>query len=222
MRTFVVVPAFNEGRTVGPVVRSLAPYAERVIVVDDGSKDGTAAAAEAAGALLVTHVLNRGLGAALGTGIAAAVSLGADAVVTFDADGQHRAEDVPRLVEPIAAGRADAVIGCRTADRRRMPAARRIANWIGNALTAALFGLWVSDSQSGLRAFSRAAAEELEIRCDRMEVSSEIVKEIKRHGWRLAEVPIVPIYTEYSMSKGQGFVTGLKTAARLLLRRLEG
>jgi len=220
MRTAVVVPAYNEERTVGEVVRSVRPVADRVFVVDDGSTDGTAAAAAAAGAEVIRHFMNRGLGAALGTGIAAAVAAGAEFVVTFDADGQHRAEDVPRIVEPLAAGRADAALGCRTADRARMPAVRRLANWIGNALTFVLFGLWVRDSQSGLRAFTRRAASELEIMTDRMEVSSEIVKEIKRHGWRLAEVPIVPVYTEYSLSKGQGFIVGLKTAGRLLLNRL--
>ncbi len=220
MRLVVVVPAYNEEKTVGQVVRALKPAADLVLVVDDGSTDGTAAAARAAGAEIISHFLNRGLGAALGTGIAAAVLAGADIVVTFDADGQHRVADIPRLIEPIRSGRADAVLGCRTAERGRMPASRRLANWIGNALTFVLFGLWVRDSQSGLRAFSRRAAEELEIKTDRMEVSSEIVHEIKRHAWRLAEVPIVPVYTEYSLSKGQGFIVGLKTAGRLLLNRL--
>ncbi len=222
MKTTVVVPAFNEARTVGGVVRGLRPVCGQVIVVDDGSSDGTAAAAAAAGATVLRHGLNRGLGAALGTGITAAVRSGADIVVTFDADGQHKPEDVSRMVEPIAAGRADAVIGSRLLDRRKMPLTRRLANWIGNALTWSLFGLWVSDSQSGLRAFSRQAATELEIRTDRMEVSSEIVKEVRRHGWRLAETPIEPVYTEYSLSKGQGFLVGLKTAGRLVLRRLMG
>jgi len=220
MRLAVVVPAYNEEKTVGQVVRSLRSAADLVLVVDDGSTDGTDAAARAAGAELVSHFMNRGLGAALGTGIAAAVLAGAEIVVTFDADGQHRVEDIPRLIEPILRGRADAVIGCRTAERGRMPVSRRAANWIGNALTYVLFGLWVKDSQSGLRAFSRRAAAELEIKTDRMEVSSEIVKEIRRHGWRLAEIPIVPVYTDYSLSKGQGFFVGLKTAGRLLLNRL--
>ncbi len=220
MRVVVVVPAYDEETAVGTVVRSLVPYADRVIVVDDGSRDRTARVAAEAGAEVVGHIVNRGLGAAIATGVAAALAAGAEAVVTFDADGQHRAEDIPRMVAPIEQGSADVVLGARVAERGRMPLSRRAANWIGNALTAALFGLWVQDSQSGLRAFSRRAAEELEIRCDRMEVSSEIVKEIKRHGWRFAEVPIVPIYTDYSLSKGQGFVVGLKTAGRLLLRRV--
>jgi hypothetical protein len=103
-----------------------------------------------------------------------------------------------------------------------MPPKRRLANWVGNALTYALFGLWVQDSQSGLRAFSLKAARDLRLRCDRMDVSSEIIKEIKTHGWQLAEVPIQPVYTAYSLSKGQSFFVGLKTAGRLFLRRLIG
>lgn len=220
MRLAVVVPAYNEEKTVGEVVRSLRPAAGLVLVVDDGSTDRTAAVAAAAGGEVYRHLINRGLGAALGTGIAAAVGLDADIVVTFDADGQHKVEDIARLIEPIRLGAADVAIGCRVADRKRMPVSRRLANWIGNALTFALFGLWVKDSQSGLRAFSRRAAEELDIKTDRMEVSSEIIQEIKRHGWRLAEVPIQPVYTEYSLSKGQSFMVGLKTAGRLLLNRL--
>lgn len=220
MTTFVVVPAYNEEQTIGEVVRSLRPYADRVLVVDDGSSDRSGVIASEAGAHVITHVMNRGLGAALGTGIPEAFRRGADVVVTFDADGQHRAEDVPRMVAPIEAGAADVVIGCRTDDRSRMPVKRRFANWCGNALTFVLFGIWVKDSQSGLRAFSRHAGDLMELKCDRMEVSSEIVKEIRRNGLALAEISIVPIYTEYSLSKGQGFVVGLKTAGKLLIRRI--
>lgn len=220
MKVVAVVPAYNEEKTVGGVVRSLLPFVQEAVVVDDGSVDGTAREARTGGARVVSHMLNRGLGAAIGTGVEAALRDGADIVVTFDADGQHDAKDVSRLIAPILEGDADVAIGTRTMDRQLMPGSRRVANWIGNALTFVLFGKWVSDSQSGLRAFSRQAAEALEIKCDRMEVSSEIVKEIRHHGWRLAEIPIRPVYTDYSMSKGQGFFVGLKTAGKLLLRRL--
>jgi len=141
-------------------------------------------------------------------------------ILTFDADGQHRAEDVPSLVKPLLDGRADVAIGVRTIDRHLMPRSRRTANWIGNALTFTLFGLWVQDSQSGLRAFTSSAASCFDLRCDRMDVSSEIVHEIRRHRLRLHEQPIRPDYTPYSLSKGQGFVMGLKTAGRLVLHRV--
>jgi glycosyltransferase involved in cell wall biosynthesis len=220
MRIAVVVPAYNEAKTVAGVVRSLCGPDRRVIVVDDGSGDGTGAAAEEMGAEVVRHVINRGLGASLATGIACALEGDCDCVVTFDADGQHRVEDLPGLTAPILEGRADIAIGARVADRHLMPITRRLANSLGNLLTWALFGVWVSDSQSGLRAFSRRAASEMELRSDRMEVSSEIIREIGRNEWRVAEVPIVPVYTDYSLSKGQGFLVGLKTAMRLIVRRL--
>jgi len=220
MKTVAVVPAYNEGNTVSGVVRSLSGVVDEVIVVDDGSVDATGRAARGAGARVVTHVLNRGLGAAIGTGLAAALQSEAQLILTFDADGQHRAEDVPRLLESLKSGQADVTIGTRTKDRHLMPLSRRIANWLGNALTFALFGLWVQDSQSGLRAFTCEAAAVLDLRCDRMEVSSEIVREIRRNRLRLTEVPIKPVYTEYSMSKGQGFLVGLKTAGKLLLHRV--
>ncbi|MFH1047665.1 MAG: glycosyltransferase family 2 protein [Patescibacteria group bacterium] len=220
MKLVVIVPAYNEANTVGDVVRSLFGVVDEVIVVDDGSSDETGLRAKQAGATVVAHVINRGLGAAIGTGIAAALKLEANTLVTFDADGQHRAEDLPRLVESLLAGTADVAIGIRTMDRQLMPVSRRIANWIGNALTFVLFDKWVNDSQSGLRAFTRDAAMKFDLRCDRMEVSSEIVREIHRNELRLVEVPIRPVYTDYSMSKGQGFFVGLKTAGKLLLHRV--
>lgn len=220
MKTVVVIPAYNEERHVGDVVRSLRSVADAVVVVNDGSSDRTGEVAATAGATVVTHVINRGYGAGTATGIAAALLLGADAIVTFDADGQHAASDVPRITKPIADGVADVVIGVRTVERDRIPVTRRIAHWCANALTYALFGLWVTDSHSGLRAFSRRMAEGMELKCDRMEVASEIIKEIKRGGWKLAEVPIVPIYTEYSLSKGQSFTVGLKTAWRLIVSKV--
>lgn len=211
-----VIPAWNEERTIGSVVRSLRGVAEP-LVVDDGSADRTAVSAREAGAMVVSHPTNRGLGAALGTGIAAALRLGADVVLTMDADGQHAATDVPALVAPILSGEADVAIGTRFGGLGHMPPLRRVANRIGNLTTVILFGAAVSDSQSGFRAFSREAASKLRITTDGMEVSSEIVAEIADLGLRLREVPIHAVYTDYSMSKGQGFLMGLRTLGRLFL-----
>ena len=233
MKTVAVVPAWNEAQAIGEVLGGLLPRVDAVIVVDDGSIDGTADVARGVtplrppltrgetggGVHVIRHVLNRGLGAAIATGIRAALADGADIVLTFDADGQHRPEDVAAMLAPIREGRADVVIGSRMLTKEGMPFVRRVANRIGNVVTAALFGAHVSDSQSGLRAFSRAAAEQIQIRTDRMEVSSEIVAEIFRHKLRLVEVPIKSVYTTYSLSKGQSFVMGLKTLGRLIVRR---
>lgn len=220
MLTIAVLPAWNEGETIGAVLDRLLPCVDRAIVVDDGSTDQSGAVAKSKGARVVRHAVNRGLGAALATGIAAALQDGADIILTFDADGQHQVEDVPVVLAPIKDGKADVVIGSRLLVPAGMPFARRVANRVGNFVTYALFGARVTDSQSGLRAFNRHAAQTIEIRTDRMEVSSEIVAEVFRHKLRLVEVPIKSVYTTYSMSKGQGMMMGLRTLYRLILRSL--
>ena len=223
MKTVIVVPAYNEARTIAEVLRGLKREGWRsIIVVDDGSSDSTASLAEKEGAIVLRHVLNRGLGGALRTGIEGALQEGADIVVTFDADGQHDPRAIARLIQPIRTGYADVVVGSRLLAARGMPWYRIAQNWVGNVLTWVLFGVWCSDSQSGLRALSRRAAQTIEIRTNRMEVSSEIIGEIGRHRLRLIEIPIKPIYTTYSLSKGQSLMTGLKTLARLLLRKVVG
>ncbi len=226
-KNVIVIPAYNEETTVAQVVRDAVRSADVVLVVDDGSRDRTAELARDAGAVVVRHAVNRGLGGALGTGIAAALKLGADSIVTMDADGQHRAVDAGRVFERLAGGDIDFVIGSRMLRGQgdgegKMPIRRVLFNGIGNLLTYMLFGVWVSDSQSGLRGLSRSAAEKIDLRTNGMEVSSEFIKEIRDRRWRVAEIPIPAIYTAYSMSKGQSFLVGVKTAAKLIIRRFIG
>src|SRR5271169_931721 len=111
MAAFAVVPAYNEAGVVAESVRALTAASLRVVVVDDGSTDGTGAAARAAGATVLRHVVNRGQGAALQTGISYALRRGAQQIVTFDADGQHGAESVAALLRPLMDGRADVALG---------------------------------------------------------------------------------------------------------------
>lgn len=101
-----------------------------------------------------------------------------------------------------------------------MPLHRKVANTIGNLVTFLLFGAWVTDSQSGFRAFTRFALSKIEIKTNRMEVSSELIAEARRHELNLVEVPIKAIYTDYSLSKGQNFFVGIKTVLKLVVRRL--
>lgn len=224
---FIVIPAYNEEKTVGDVVRQIIPHTSyllpHVIVVDDGSSDRTAAVAREAGAMVLQHPINRGLGAALSTGIAGALRImNQGIVVTLDADGQHDPAELPRLVEPILTGKAEVVIGTRFKIkdlRLKMPRQRVAANWCGNVATWLLFGIWVSDSQSGFRAFSAEAVAALQLRTSTMEVSSEIIREIARLKFRLVEVPITVRYTAYSLSKGQGFLRGLETLWKLIVLR---
>jgi len=216
-----VIPAYNEATQIAEVIKNTSAFVDCVVVVDDGSRDNTAQVARAAGAIVVQHPINRGLGATLGTGIQAARLMGGEVIITLDADGQHEPSEIPLFIEAIFSG-YDAVLGSRMLEcKGNMPLQRRVYQRIGNMLTYLLFGLFVSDSQSGFRAFSGTAADQLEIRTDRMEVSSEIVSEIRRKQFTWTEVPITAIYTEYSMSKGQSFGVGVKTAIKLILHRLK-
>ncbi len=220
MKLFAVIPAYNEATQIAAVVKRTLPFVDGVLVVNDGSADDTAAVARAAGARVFSHVINRGLGASLGTGFEAARRLGADAVVTLDADGQHDPTEIAKFRDALEKG-ADFVIGSRLlAPTGGMPWYRVVANWLGNVTTFVLFGAWVTDSQSGFRALSRKALSQMVVRANRMEVSSELVAEARRHRLVFAEVPIKAIYTEYSLSKGQSFFVGIKMLAKLIFRRL--
>ncbi len=219
MKVIALIPAYNEETTLAAVLEKTAPFVDSMLVVDDGSTDRTGEIALAHGATVVSHVINRGLGAAIGTGFAAAMMLKADAVVTLDADGQHDPSEIPLFVEAIKGG-ADVVIGSRMLGGTGMPWYRRVANRLGNLVTFVLFGALVTDSQSGFRAFTAYAIRQIEIKTNRMEVSSELIAESRRHKLHLVEVPIKAIYTEYSLSKGQSFLVGIKTLIKLVLRRI--
>lgn len=230
----VVIPAYNEDSVLPEVLKRLQVEVSRTearmipIVVNDGSHDNTEAVARGFGVMVVSHTINRGLGAALSTGITAAHRMLSElglteesAIVTFDADGQHDPVELFKVVEPILEGRADVVLGTRFGgnDQESMPLHRTLANRFANTVTGLLFGVWVTDTQSGYRAFSYKAATELMLRTSTMEVSSEIVREIGRNHWRLVEVPITVAYTEYSLSKGQSFGKGLETLWKLIMLR---
>jgi UDP-N-acetylglucosamine---dolichyl-phosphate N-acetylglucosaminyltransferase len=220
MKIVAVIPAYNEAQTIADVLDHAKKHVDLLVVVDDGSSDRTAEIARAHGVVVVSHVINRGLGAAIGTGFDVAKKLGADIIITLDADGQHDASEIPVFVKAIQNG-ADMVIGSRMLTGfKGMPWYRRVAQILGNLVTLVLFGAWVTDSQSGFRAFNRFALEKIEIKTNRMEVSSELVAEAKRNRLNVKEVPIKAIYTDYSLSKGQSFFVGIKTLVKLVLRRI--
>lgn len=217
---WIILPAYNEGRQIAATLTSLQNKGyDNIIVVDDGSSDHTFEAARAMGVHVVQHSINLGAGAATSTGIEVALRNHADVIVTFDADGQHAPEDIFDVVKPILCGEADAVFGCRDYDKE-MPKLRRYANIAGNILTWAISGLYVSDSQSGMKAFSRRAAAEIHISASGYEFCSEIFREIHYKQIRWKEVPIQAIYTDYSKSKGQSFARGIATASKLVVRSL--
>jgi glycosyltransferase involved in cell wall biosynthesis len=205
--TFIVIPAYNEERAIGAVVSELKSTWPNLVVVDDGSHDGTADAARVAGATVLTHVVNRGQGAALQTGITYALRRGAQIVVTFDSDGQHRPEDIDALIAPILAGRAEAVLGSRfLGSTERMPRLRRLLLRGAVIFTRLTSGARVTDAHNGMRAFSRTAAARIQIALDRMAHASEIVDQIVNRDIRFVEVPVHVRYSDYSRRKGQSSI----------------
>jgi hypothetical protein len=192
----LVIPAFAAAVALPGVVeraRRQEPAA-RVIVVDDGSGDGTAQAAEAAGASVLRHPENRGKGRALATGLAAAVAGGAQTVVTLDADGQHPPEAIPLLLEPIAAGRSDLVIGARKRAAGGMPWGRRLTNWLSSRLLSRAVGFAVPDSQSGFRAMRREVAAGVRPEGARYEYETEFLLLAARRGYRIGAVAVPTVY----------------------------
>lgn len=193
----VVIPAFDEERFIASVVLQAMPYAERVIVVDDGSRDRTADLAEAAGAVVIRQPENRGKAAALNAGFAHARTLHPRVVVCLDGDAQHEPAEVPTLVAPILAGEADVVVGSRFLETKSdIPAWRQVGQHTLTALTNNMSGLHLTDSQSGFRAFSPTAVDLLRFTSQGLSVESEMQFLLGPAGLRVTEVPISVRYQD--------------------------
>jgi len=182
------IPAFNEEATIARVVIGSGKHVDKVLVCDDGSSDMTGEIAERLGAELVRHERNLGKGATIRSLFDLAKRLRADVVVTLDADGQHDPDEIPKLLEPILSGKADIVIGSRSLAEGEMPRYRRIGRATLDRATVVAGHVKVTDTQSGLRAYSKEAIESLEVTEFGIGVDSEIL--MKTEGLRLAEVPV--------------------------------
>jgi len=211
--TCVVIPAFNEGRVLSGVLADLTRLPHAVVVVDDGSDDGTGRCAAEYPVIVLRHLVNLGQGAALQTGIEYALAIpGIRFIVTFDADGQHTVDDIERLLAPLRASTHDVVLGSRFLARAEAAGIRpsrvtllKAAAWFTRLTT----GLRLTDTHSGLRALTAEAAAALRIRQNRMAHASEILAQIAALKLRYCEVPIRVRYTPYSVRKGQSALNGI-------------
>ena len=205
----VVIPAFNEERFIASVVLQARPFAEHVIVVDDGSSDRTADLAEAAGAMVVRQATNQGKAAALNAGFEVARMLDPRVVVCLDGDAQHEPAEVPQLIRPILDGDADVVVGSRfLTTKSDIPAWRQVGQHTLTALTNGMSGTTLSDSQSGYRAFSPTALQALRFTRQGLSVESEMQFLFEPAGLRVVEVPISVRYQDGN--KRNPFVHGLE------------
>lgn len=217
----IIVPAYNEEKTIQSVIEDLKKHGYNyILVIDDGSNDKTFEIAKNNCVHVAQHLLNRGVGVASATGFEIAKILNPGIVVTFDADGQHNASEIAKLIEPIEVGKADVVIGSRMLGKLEIPLKRFVYNKIANLVTLILYGFTISDTQSGMKAFNRRAYNAIIIETAKMEFCSEIVHKIKKNNLSFKEVKIKSNYTEYSLSKGQNFIIGIKTFFRLVLNRM--
>lgn len=218
--TWLVVPLYNEATVIADVVRALLDSFDHVVCIDDGSTDGSAAAAAAAGARVLHHPINLGQGAALQTGFSyIATKPEAKFVVTFDADGQHRLEDVLEMLDLAKREDLAIVFGSRFLDTRTDPGIiKRVilktAVWVTNLTT----GLRLTDAHNGLRVIRTDAMRMIRLDQDRMAHATEIVLKLGRTKLPWREYPVELLYTDYSKAKGQSVLNSVNILVDLLVR----
>ncbi len=221
------MPAYNEATVIADVIQtSKKAFAKvkgfdiDVVVINDGSRDETSSEAKKGGAIVVDHILNSGAGGATLTGLAYARKHKYDIAATMDADGQHAPEDVVKGIKKIDKSPSGLLIGSRLIDSEGMSKTKVLGNKGLSLITKVLFGVNVTDSQSGLRIYSRTAIEKLDWKTTGYEFCSEMIWRAKQLGIEIEEFPIQAIYTDYSRSKGQNNWNAINIVKRLFKQRI--
>lgn len=219
--TFVVLPAYNEATRIQPVIEAIAEKGYNMVIVNDGSTDNTlevileSKKKYPSRIHVYSLIINRGVGIATQTGFEAVLKFNPKYIVSMDSDGQHSADDLDAVIEPLVNGRAEAVIGVRPLED--MPKSRNIANAIMNLLTRIFYDVDVSDSQTGFRAVTIDALNKISINAQGYLISSEFIREINDNDIPFEEVTIKTIYTPETQAKG----TNYKVAIKILLQMMK-
>ncbi len=196
-KVLCVSPAYNEEKTVSKVVEGALKYTDGVIIVDDGSTDSTYKEAMKAGATVIRHNKNKGKGVALKTGFKKALETTADIVIVLDADGQHNPEEIPKLLKTMNYEDSDIVVGSRfLGDIKDMPRIRILSNTLTTMILRLYFGLIITDSQSGFRAYKRGVLEKVEFSAPRFSAETEILVDANRKGFKISEAGVQTLYGE--------------------------
>lgn len=191
---FIVIPTYNESKTIGAIVGALGQRGFRVIVVDDGSKDNTIVEANKFGAELIVHAKNVGKGRCIREGLEYALGNNCEAVITMDGDGQHSLNDIDKFIDEYKKSGADLILGNRLHNPKKMPFVRRCTNRCMSFIISLLITEQVDDSQCGYRLVSRKGIEKMKLNTTKYEIESEIIMEVKRRGLKISSVSIDSIY----------------------------
>lgn len=191
-KIFAVIPAYNEAETIERVIKRTKTFVDEIIVVDDGSSDGTATIAKTAGAIVIIHKVNLGVGQTVSDGIKKALEDHADIIVTLDADGQHRPKYIPNLVAPIKSNRSEIVIGSRFLNMTNIGTTSPLkyaGNLIFSWLLRRILRLKLTDFQSGFRAIEKDAAKHITLKHKRT-YTHEMIVDARKKGMRITEIPM--------------------------------
>ncbi|MCK4589185.1 MAG: glycosyltransferase family 2 protein [Nanoarchaeota archaeon] len=212
---WVVVPAHNEEKGIKEVVLGIKKYCNNIVVVDDGSTDGTVEIIRQLNVIVLEHLVNMGKGSALKTGCDFAVSKGAKKIIVMDADGQHDPKEIPRFLEALK--EKDVVFGYRSLNKN-MPFIFRLGNSFINFIIYLLYGIKLRDSQCGYRAFTSEVYRKIRWQAMDYSLESEIIAKVGKKHLRYAQIPIQTIYAD--KYKGTTIVDGLKIVLRMFLWRI--
>ena len=214
-KIFAVIAAYNEEKHIAKVAKETQKYVDKVIVVDDGSKDKTAKNAKKSKAIILKHLVNLGKGAALKTGCEYAIKNKADIIIAIDADVQHDPKEIPKFLENIKS--CDVVLAYRKPNKN-MPFILKFGNWFINKTIKFLYGLKIKDSQCGYRAFTAKAYKKLKWKATDYSIESEMIAKIGKYKLFYREIPIETIYSD--KYKGTTILDGTKIIFNLLLWKL--
>lgn len=215
MHPWIIIPAYNEEKTIAKVIEQCLVYSPQIVVVIDGSNDATVQIAKKYPVYILEHLVNMGKGAALKTGCDFAVQHGAQQIVVIDADAQHNPKKISEFIK--ALNSHDVVLGYRTFNAR-MPFILRLGNAFINACITALYGLHLRDTQCGYRAFTAEAYAKIRWRACDYSMESEMIANMGKHHLRYTEIPIETVYLD--RYKGTTLLDGIKIVLDLFFWRL--
>jgi glycosyltransferase involved in cell wall biosynthesis len=196
MKNCVIIPSYNEARTIGAITKELKGRGLAVYVVDDGSTDNTAGIAADQGAVVIAHDKNKGKGASLIEGFGRILKEDFDAVLIMDGDGQHAMMDVDNFFKKMAETGADIIIGNRMLDTASMPAIRKVTNRIMSRVISKMCGKNIPDTQCGFKLIKRSVLEGIKFEFSNFEIESEILIKAARRGFKIESVPIKTVYRD--------------------------